>query len=584
MALLDDLMAAYQNAGQQLNPAQLGPLISQALSSGNGSIGSNLTNALNAPQSDSVTPSTGGGLAAMPISQGTGSPMGFGSASAMPQQASSGIDPNPQVVPISDAEAARAQAQQAPAQAASMPTQQVDPGNVATVNTDSSFPSSSDYNADGSQASSSGGGLLASLAGNAQQAASDPVQAKGLLSSLGDLASNIGGKLKSLSPAASQSLIAAGVTMLANNNGTQNLTQLLGGGAAAGLNDYQTITQNQILNRIAIQKNLQDLQEHQATNATANYNAGTERLKALNTPVGINPGDAITTVGQQASGQAPTLAGGPNGTLPIKQYIDVPDGNGNVNQQGVDMYGRPVGPVQPKTLAYTGPLTPELQKTVNDSEAQANKSAQALNRTQSFLSMVTPTMPDPNNPGQTIPNPNYIPVTGGLGATVQNELNKLTGGQTQSQQLRQEIQQNVYMAQLGNWKAGVGGRLSNNDINLLNKGMPPDNASGQALQQYLTAYSHLQEDQATRDRYTADYTAANRGDLGPLHSPQTIQGKQYPAGTQMAAVLSGNAPVQSSQANPSAQQAQALVSQAQQAARNGDTSAQAALKARGLSW
>ncbi len=583
MALLDDLIGAYQNAGQQISP-----LVAQLFSGGSGSFGANLTNALNQPTSDSVVPSTGGGAANMPVSQGTGAPMGFGSASAMPQQAPSGMDANPQVVPISDAEAARAQAQQAPTQAATpaaaMPTQQVDTPNVATVNTNSSFPSSSDYNADGSQATSSDGGLLSSLAGGAQQAASDPVQAKGLLSSLGDLASNIGGKLKSLSPAASQSLIAAGVTMLANNNGTQNLTQLLGEGAGAGLNNYQTVIQNQIQARLAGQKLAQEQAQAQATNATANFNANTERLRALNQPVGITPGDTITTAGQQLNGQAPTLATGPSGTLPVKQYVDIPDGNGNVMQQGVDMYGRPVGSPVAKTLAYTGPLNDSQQKTVNDAETQANKSAQALTRTQNFLSMVTPTIPDPNNPGQTIPNPNYVPVQGGLGASVANELNKLTGGQTQSQQLRQEIQQNVYMAQLGNWKPGVGGRLTNADITLLKQGMPPDNASGQALQQYLSAYSHLQEDQATRDRYSADYTAANRGNLGPLTSPATIQGQQYPAGTQMAAVLSRQAPVQSGQAAPSAQQAQSVISQAQQAARNGDANAQAALKQRGLSW
>ncbi len=584
MALLDDIIGAYQNAGQQISP-----LVAQLFSGGSGSIGSNLTNALNQPTSDSVVPSTGGGLASMPISQGTGAPMGFGSASAMPQQAPSGLDANPQVVPISDAEAARAQAQQAPAQAtapAAMPTQQVDPGNVATVNTDSSFPSSSDYNADGSQASSSGGGLLASLAGGAQQAASDPVQAKGLLSSLGDLATNIGGKLKSLSPAASQSLIAAGVTMLANNDGTKNLTQLLGGGAAAGLNDYQTIVQNQIQARLAGQKLAQEQQNNQARNAIDAYTAVNTANNTANTPHGFAPGDTIVTPAQLAGGQAPTIAGGPNGALPIKQYIDVPDGQGNVMQQGVDMYGNPVGAPKPKTLAYTGPLTPDLQKTVNDAQTQAAKSAQALTRTQQFLSMVTPTIPDPNNPGQTIPNPNYVPVNGGIGATVANELNKLTGGQTQSQQLRQEIQQNIYMAQLGNWKPGVGGRLTNADITLLKQGMPPDNASGQALQQYLTAYSHLQEDQATRDAATAQYTAANRGDLGPLHpnANLTFNGRQFGPGTTMAQVLLGQAPVQSGQGNPSAQQAQSVVSQAQQAARNGDTNAQAALKARGLSW
>lgn len=482
-------------------------------------------------------------------------------------------DPNAfQIVPISDEEAADAMAQQAPApdnsrvsgmqnaapvatQAAPTPAPQaqskvVQPTGplaqadgsappVATVNTDSSFPSPSDYNADGTQAS--GGGLLNALADAGQQASQDPIAAKGILSTLGDYASGLGQKLKSLSPAASQALIASGMTMLAGNDGTRNLAQLVGMGGIAGMNQYQTIVQNQNANQIARQKLAQDLAEKAAANATANYQAVTERAKALNNPTVLKPGEGVITPGMQMSGQQPTMLGGANGQLPVAREVEFTDGQGNVMTQGVDIWGHPVGPAMPKTLAFTGPVNDAQQKYINDAQTAANNSAASLSRTQNFLRMLTPTIPDPNDPTKTISNPEYVGVTGGVGATVANELNKLTGGQTQSQMLRQEIQQQVYNAQLKNWKSGVGGRLTNADIMLLQKGMPPDNASGQALQQYLQAYSHLQEDQATRDALTAQYIAQNRGDMGPLHpnASITVGGKTYGPGSTMAQVLTG---------------------------------------------
>lgn len=583
MGILDDLIGAYGSAWNQMTPT---------VRAGGGTTASNLLDALGASQSGYIPPA----------------------------QSADQIDVNPQVVQISPQEAAAAQAQQAPAidparvaamqaaaaqqqaptaaqaapQAAApavdpgMQTQQVAPSPVVSANATPGFPSQSDYNADGTQAApsaqSSGGGLIGALAGAGQQAVSDPVASKGLLSTLGDTVANVGQKLKSLSPAASQALIAGGLSMLANNDGTHNLAQLVGEGGVAGVNQYQTVKQNQIANAIAQQKLAQDLVEKQATNATANFNAQTERFKAANAPTSVEPGRGIITPAMIANGQSPTMVTGQGGQLPVAKYIDVPDGNGNVNQQGVDLWGHPVGAPIPKTLAYTGELSGENQKTVNGANDTASKSALALTKTQNFLSKLSPTIPDPNNPGQTIPNPDYTPVMGGVGATVQNELNRLTGGQTQSQLLRSQIQQNIYQAQLGMWKPGIGGRLTNTDVNLLKQGMPPDTASGSALQQYLTAYAHLQEDQATHDALSAQYLTANRGDSSPLHKDAVINGVTYPQGTPMQAVLSRQAPVQSSQVHPAVQQAQGLIAQAQAAARSGDAKAQAALKQRGLSW
>lgn len=590
MGILDDLLNAYGSAFNQMTPD---------VKAGGGSTKANLMDALSASQTGFVPPSqTTDQIAANPQVMQI-SPQEAAAAQAQQQGAAAPsaqppIDPTR--VAAMQAQAAQPQptAQQAPAQptqaAPQMPTQQVAPPNVANVQAQPGFPSPSDYNSDGTQATpdpsaqSPGSGLLDALAGAGQQAASDPVAAKGLLSQLGDAASGIGQKLKTLSPAASQALIASGLSMLANNDGQHNLAQLVGQGGIAGVNQYQTITQNQIANRIAQQKLAQDLAEKQATNATANYNAATERFKAQNAPTLANPGQTVITPVGIASGQTGTAITGPNGQLPVARTVDVADGQGNTFTQGLDVWGKPVGAPQPKTLAYTGPLNNEDQKTVNAAQDTATKSALALTKTQNFMKQLTPTIPDPNNPGQSIANPDYVPVTGGVASTVQNELNKLTGGQTQSALLRNQIQQQVYQAQLGMWKPGIGGRLTNTDVNLLKQGMPPDNASGTTLMQYMQAYSHLQEDQATHDALNAQYMTANRGDASPLHKDATINGQTYPAGTTMQQVLSKQAPVQSSQIHPAVQQAQGVIAQAQAAARSGDASAQAALKQRGLSW
>lgn len=433
------------------------------------------------------------------------------------------------------------------------------------------------------------GGLLGSLAGVAQQAASDPGQAKGLLSALGDYAKGLGDKLTNMSPAASQAMIATGLTMLGNNNGRNNLATLVGMGGAAGLNNYQTNIQNQMANRLAQQKQAIDLYNHAIDNQVKQQNANTEQFKAINQPTIVAPGSSVATPGSLATGGT-----GGNGMAfqaapSVARTEDIADGQGNVFTQGFDAYGKPVGQAQPKKLAFTGELNADQQKIVNDANQTAASSAFGLQKSQNFIAKLTPTIPDPNNPGKTIPNPDYTPVTGGVAATVQNALNKLTGSQSQSQMLRNEIQQNIYHAQLGMWKPGIGGRLTNTDVNLLRQGMPPDNASGEALRSFMTAYAHLQEDQATHDALNAQFLTQNRGDSSPLHKDSTIGGVQYPAGTTLSQVLSRQSPVQSQQAQSDGPkmdrlQAQSVISRAQAAARSGDQNAQTALRSHGLSW
>jgi len=486
---------------------------------------------------------------------------------------------NPSIIPISAAEAADAQAQQGqsapgadPSQVAAITAAQIaarqgnqgaalqaaapaatDPGlqsasvpdtTVANVNATAGFPSPSDYNSDGTQASpgasaSSGqGGLLTALAGASQDAAQDPVKAKGLLSTLGDTLGEVGGHLKSLSPAASQGLLAAGLSLLGNNDGTRNLSQLVGGAGAAGLNQYQAVTQNQIQNTLARQKLAQDLAEKQATNATANYNAVTERQKALNSPTQVEPGNGVITPAMIANGQSPQVLTGPGGTLPVAGSRDYQDAQGNTFTQNIDKFGQPVGAPIPKSLVNTGPLPADRLKVVNTAQAEAANQAHQAQMTANWIQRLSPTMTDPTT-GQQVPNPNYVSVPGGIAAQGQDIWTKLTGDQTTGQILRNQMRQQTYQDYLATWKPGIGGRLTNTDVQLLKSGMPPDTASGSTWGKFLQSYGKLQADVANQAQRQATYLSQNRGDMSPLAAPLTFNGMTFPAGTTYAQVSAG---------------------------------------------
>lgn len=458
------------------------------------------------------------------IDPGTGAPMGFGAPSAMP------ADPNataaPQIVPTSA---------QGPSQSSSQigaPDITIAPAASApdvTVNADGS---SSDGNPPNVGAT---GGLLASLAPAIpaiNQAAQDPDASKGLLGALGDKLSKVGSSLTSLSPAASQGLLATGLSILANNNGQNNLSQLVGAGGIAGINQYNDVRAQQ--GAIALkQAELQQTAYQQAqANAVARGDLAVKQNEA-NKPILVN---GTTYALNPATGQYAPVAG----TTPaVDHNIDVMDSNGNVYTQGYDAHNNPVGASIPKTLVNTGPLTGDQFASVNAANAQAATSAAALQKTNTLLSKVTPTIPDPNNPGATIPNPNYVPMTSGVAATVGNAWNNLFGDQSQGQQVRNEITSTIRSTNMQQFK-GIG-KFDNMDMIALQKGMPPENASADALNQYLTAYGHLQQAQAINDQTNAAYVTANRGSTAPLTNDTTIGGVTYPAGTSYQAIMTGTA-------------------------------------------
>jgi hypothetical protein len=595
MPLLDDLINAYTNGA-----SQLGGLFQTPPANSPG-VGARIWDALG--QGGGVNGDSASQLAAQKLlAQGGGNQFAT----------------DPSIVQIDPQEAARAQAQQAaaapaptqaqqapqagvgqppllppmlppqgqapgaaPVQAQAqpqLPVQQVSAPNVANVSTDSSFPSPGDQT----------GGLLSTLAGTAQQAAADPQQAKGLLSSLGDYATNLGSKLKNLSPAASQGLIASGLTILANNDGRHNLSQLVGLGGGAGLNTYQTLTQTGIANALAAQKQALENWKDIQTTKTAQQNADTEAFKARNPFITVSPGQSVIQAGVGANGQpgaAPIVQSAP--TIHSTQKIMGEDGT--TYEQPIDIYGNPVGKAYASNIPNVGALTPDQRKVINDANNSAATQATNVQHIYNLASKLSPTMTDPQT-GQQVPNPDYVNIPGGLTAKGQDIWTKLTGNQTDGQVLRNQLQQQTYQDFLATWKPGIGGRLTNTDVNLLKGGMPPDTANGQTWSKFLQAYGNLQYDIAQRGQRQADFLAQNRGDTTPLTKPLISGGVTYPAGSTYQQVTSGQGgtstqqPRQNGGSGGAGSGSKTIIAQAQDAARNGDTGAQQALRLRGLTW
>lgn len=492
---------------------------------------------------------------------GTGAPQGFGST-VIPQ-------PTPPNVTLPNPTAAQPQPPVAndiqPAQVPAAPA----PG--INLNADGSDPGQAPAPAGGADQ----GGLLQSLQGASQ----DPQAAKGLLQSFADTAKSVGDKLTNLSPNASQALIASGLSILAGNDGRHNLAQLVGEGGIAGINNYQSNVQNQATNAIARQKLLQEAQQKQ-------QELQIDAFKAQNAPTAVPAGESVVTPAILAGNGSPFNPGGPA----VARTVEVTDKDGNVSTQGVDYQGNPVGPAQPKSLVDTGPLTGGQNTAVSGAVDAANSAKQNLTRTQQFITQLSPTVIDPAT-GQPAANPNFLKVPGGLAASAQNVLLGLTGGATQAQQLRQQIQQSLVQAQLQNYKAGIGGRLTNTDVNILQRGLPADNASGETLSNFLQSYGKYQEELATKAAAKSAFIQTNRGDLTPLRHDLNFAGYQFPKGSTIDQVLAGDTSGPNGQSSaPStptlagAKAAPNPVAQAQAAARNGDANAQAALKSRGLSW
>jgi hypothetical protein len=399
----------------------------------------------------------------------------------------------------------------------------------------------------------------------AQQASQDPDAAKGFFSKMADSLKDVGDKMTNMSPAASQGLIAAGMSMLANNSGGRNLSQLVGEGGIAGVNEYQAVKQNQI-NAQLKQQELAQQQWYQQQQIATERN----KLEAM------EPGTSYTTAARTLQGQGPMVAGGPK----VTGYQDYKDPTGVLYKYPVGYgpdgkYGQ-VGPMQVTDASWAQPQV----DTTNKAISAASDANQALSQTQYYLNKI----PTANIPG-------------GLQGDFLSMYTKLGGDQTEGQALQQEIMRNMRGVSLQAFKSAVGNRVTQNEFNTMQAGLQ-GNLSGDALKQILEDYGHFQNVQAQRANMTAEYLQQNRGFMSALgnDSPGTIGGQRYPAGTQLNDIVSGvakpigaganagaapsgggNAPAPAAPATP-------VVNQAIAAARNGDKNAQAALQKRGISW
>lgn len=430
-------------------------------------------------------------------------PMGFGSA-IIPQSTPS---PDAQAVPQP------MNATAAPQTVVNQPAIQI---GQATGAPDVSVDNQGNAS-DAWQPNSSGGGIIGAL----QQGASDPVAAKSLLSSFADQAKSVGDKLTSLSPNASQALIASGLTMLAGNDGTRNLGQLVGLGGIAGLSNYDANRQAQAVNALEAQKAAQEQQHWQVDAALRAQQQGWDQRKPV-------------TVGQDQSLVNPQTGQAIVQAQPgVARTAEVQGNDGNTYTVQLDRNGNMVGQPLLKTNPNVGPLGEPQQKTVNDAQTAAASARQTYQNT-AYLANQLAAAPD---------------FSSGFGASVNDTLTKLTGNKDAGQQLRGQLSQFANSAILGELPPGS---ASDEDVRLVRSGVPSDTASKDTWQAYFSAVGRVQQVAALYQNAKSDYVTANRGDLGPLKRDATVNGVQYPAGTTFAQALSGQAPQQQQQVSTGA--------------------------------
>ncbi len=440
----------------------------------------------------------GGSAAAVPT---TGAPMGFGGGGVLQtaaQQSAPALAGNSQSV-------SAAQPQQA------APIQIAQASGAPDVTVDAQGNAS-----DAWQPSSTSSGLIGALVPAAQDASTSPQKSKTLLESLGSTISGIGNKLTNLNPNESQALIASGLTMLAGNDGTRNLSQLVGLGGIAGLNSYNANREMQAQNALAQQKLLQTGQQQQFDNALAVR----KQLWDESKPITVGQDQSLYARGTGGA-LTPLVSAQPG----VARTVDVQGQDGSTYTVQLDRNGQMVGQPLLKSNPNAGPLSDQQQKTVNDAQTSAAQARQTYQNTATLANQLA----------------NAPDFTSGFGASVNDTLSKVTGNKDAGQQLRGQLAQFANSSILSELPPGS---ASDKDIQLVRNGVPSDTASKDTWQSYLSAVGRVQQAAALFQNAKSDYVTANRGDLGPLKRDATINGQQYPAGTTLTQALTGQPPQQ----------------------------------------
>ncbi|HGL4258716.1 TPA: hypothetical protein ACKE3D_002402 [Burkholderia dolosa] len=345
------------------------------------------------------------------------------------------------------------------------------------------------------------GGLLGMLSGAAQDAVQSPEKSKGLLERLGASISN-------MSPAASQALIASGLTMLAGNDGSRNLGQLIGIGGIAGLNAYSNVKQTDAANQLATRKLDQQQQQQQFDNGLATRKQLWEEGK----PISVGADQSLYARNPDGS-YKPVVQAQPS----VARTTDMLGPDGRTYTVQLDRSGNQIGAPLLKSDPFSGPLGESQQKYVNDAQNAALTARQTGEKTLSLVKQLEDA-------------PEF---SQGLGATFADWRAKVTGNPYEGQQLRNQLKQFVNSTILNELPPGS---ASDKDVQLVRNGTPADNASKETWQAYLSAVGRTQQAAAMYAQLRADYITANRGNFGPLMQPATINGRQFPAGTSLAEV------------------------------------------------
>ncbi|WP_261523549.1 hypothetical protein [Burkholderia multivorans] len=396
------------------------------------------------------------------------------------------------------------------------------------------------------------GGLLGMLSGAAQDAVQSPAKSKGLLERLGASISN-------MSPAASQALIASGLTMLAGNDGSRNLGQLIGLGGIAGLNAYSNVKQTDAANQLATRKLDQQQQQQQFDNGLA----ARKQLWEEGKPISVGADQSLYARNPDGS-YKPVVQAQPS----VARTTDMLGPDGRTYTVQLDRFGNQVGTPMLKSDPLSGPLGESQQKYVNDAQNAALTARQTYQNTVALANQLA----------------NAPDFASGAAGTFNDFLTKITGNKDAGQQLRGQLAQFVNSTILNQLPPGA---ASDKDIQLVRNGTPADNASKETWQAYLSAVGRVQQAAAVAAQMRADYLTANRGSLGPLMQPATIGGRQFPAGASLTDVLGGRAPSASTGGRPGEMSAEqrAQVQTLQRMAAQGDARAQQSLQAlRARGW
>ncbi|MCO1343405.1 hypothetical protein L0Z26_16100 [Burkholderia multivorans] len=348
------------------------------------------------------------------------------------------------------------------------------------------------------------GGLLGMLSGAAQDAVQSPAKSKGLLERLGASISN-------MSPAASQALIASGLTMLAGNDGSRNLGQLIGIGGIAGLNAYSNVKQTDVANQLATRK----LDQQQQQQGFENALAVRKQLWDEGKPISVGAEQSLYSRNPDGS-YKPVVQAQPS----VARTADVIGPDGRTYTVQLDRSGNQIGAPLLKSDPFSGPLSESQQKYVNDAQNAALTARQTYQNTVALASQLA----------------NAPDFASGAAGTFNDFLSKITGNKDAGQQLRGQLAQFVNSTILNQLPPGS---ASDKDIQLVRNGTPADNASKETWQAYLSAVGRVQQAAAVAAQMRADYLTANRGSLGPLMQPATIGGRQFPAGASLDEVLKG---------------------------------------------